>query len=385
MSRRRWSVEAASLQDLLEELSWLAFVLLALAIFFLFSTIGFLVDIMGGGRQPAAELVATVIFSGCISLVYAYGGLRRSSVAIVIGITIHITFANVMSRIFDGAPRMPAAHAGARLTFDAAAILVAIVASYTCFLWFINTTAARYMRIRAEIELAREIHRVLVPRIATRLGAYECFGVSIPSGEVGGDLVDVVAERDGWIGYVADVSGHGVSSGVLMGMFKSALRVRLLSAASLAAILADLNRVLVPLKSASMYVTFAAVRHDGQNDLEFAVAGHLPILKIRAVAGSVEEVTTDQLAIGFFDDTRFTSSRLACAPGDLLALVTDGLTEVFNRHDEQFGLDRLKAVLAGNATRPLPEIAAALTSAVAAFGRQLDDQTLLLIRRMAAP
>ena len=62
----------------------------------------------------------------------------------------------------------------------------------------------------AEIELAHEIHQLLVPRIDARIGRFEFCGASLPSGEVGGDLVDLVMVGDArWIGYIADVSGHG--------------------------------------------------------------------------------------------------------------------------------------------------------------------------------
>jgi hypothetical protein len=381
---RPWPWRGTSFQAVIAELSWPALILLALAIFFLFSTTGFLIDIMAGGRQPTSMLASTVVFSGGIALLYAYGGLRRRSAPIVIAIALHIVFANRVPRLFAGVPPLPPSEAPSRLTFDAAATLTAVVASYTCFLWFINTSAARYLRIRTEIELAREIHRVLVPRVSKTIGEYEFFGSSVASGEVGGDLVDVVPERDGWIGYVADVSGHGVSSGVVMGMFKSALRVRLLSGGRLGAILRDVNSALVPLMSPSMFVTFAAVRHDGDRALEFVVAGHLPILRAKAGASSAEEITEAQLPIGFFADTPFTSSRIACGEGDVMAIVTDGLTEVFNRRDEQFGIERVKDLLVRNARRPLPDIAAALTAAASGFGRQIDDQTLLLIRRVQA-
>jgi serine phosphatase RsbU (regulator of sigma subunit) len=74
----------------------------------------------------------------------------------------------------------------------AAAIILAMVGSYACFLWFMNGTAARYLRARAEIELARQIHQVLVPAVARTVGECEFVGFSVPSGDVGGDLVDVV-------------------------------------------------------------------------------------------------------------------------------------------------------------------------------------------------
>jgi len=238
--------------------------------------------------------------------------------------------------------------------------------------------------VRAEIELAHQVHAVLVPRIATTIDSFEFAGLSQPSGEVGGDLVDVVSsgfppESGGWFGYVADVSGHGVSSGVVMGMFKSALRMRLRHAGSIAELLSDLNTVLFPLKTGSMFITVACVRFSGRDVLDFAVAGHLPILRVRD--GAVDEITTPQIPIAMFEAYPFAASTVDVQSGDLLALITDGLIEVFDAQDRDFGLDRAKSLLAENHGRPLSEIADRLLGAARAHGRQLDDQTLLLIRR----
>ena len=71
------------------------------------------------------------------------------------------------------------------------------------------------------IALATEIHRSLVPELSFHTSAFQFFGAPFPSGAVGGDLVDVVVRNDAWLGYVADVSGHGVPAGVLMSMVKS--------------------------------------------------------------------------------------------------------------------------------------------------------------------
>jgi serine phosphatase RsbU (regulator of sigma subunit) len=251
-----------------------------------------------------------------------------------------------------------------------------------------NGTAARYLRARAEIELARQIHQVLVPAVSMTIGEFEFAGFSVPSGEVGGDLVDVVplprlppsGGPDAWFGYVADVSGHGVSSGVVMGMFKSALRMRLLHRGPLAVLLADLNRVLFPLKSGSMFVTLSCVRWEEPN-LEYAVAGHLPILRVRHGAREAEEITTAQIPIAMFEEYPFTSAALTCARGDLLALITDGLTEVFDVRDVELGIERVKQILVASTARPLRELADEIVAAARAHGRQIDDQTLLLIRR----
>jgi phosphoserine phosphatase RsbU/P len=218
-----------------------------------------------------------------------------------------------------------------------------------------------------------------VPVVTAAHGDYEFFGFSEPSGDVGGDLVDVVGDDAGWIGYVADVSGHGVGAGVVMAIFKSAVRMRLLSAGSLANLLGDANRVLIPLKQSNMYVTVAGVRASGRGLLECAVAGHLPIVRIRG--GVPEEVTTPQLAVGMFDAVDFQISIVECHRGDLLVLMTDGITEVCDSAQQELGFEYAKQFVAAHSTQPLAEIAEGLIAAARAHGMQLDDQTVLLIRR----
>ena len=102
--------------------------------------------------------------------------------------------------------------------------------------------------MHAEITLASEIHQVLVPPIATKIGDFEFFGRSSPSGEVGGDLIDLAGTENHWVAYVADVSGHGVAPGVVMGMVKSAGRMLLSGGDDAGHLMTRLNEVLYPLK-----------------------------------------------------------------------------------------------------------------------------------------
>ncbi|MGH9408596.1 MAG: PP2C family protein-serine/threonine phosphatase [Vicinamibacterales bacterium] len=375
----RFWFRPASLRELMRELPPRALAPLAVAIFVLFAVMGPVVDLFDGARQPISSLILNSALSGLVALGYAFGSLRRKYWLVVMTFVFQIVWLKGLTPVaYTTAPAATPAH----LTIDGVLILAEIFASYASFLMFMNGTAARYLRVRAEIALAQQIHKVLVPPIASRAREFELFGFSMPSGAVGGDLVDVVDEGQTWFGYVADVSGHGVSSGVVMGMFKSALRMRLRQGGPLPALLADLNDVLLPLKSSSMYVTLSCVRGSVDGRLEYAVAGHLPLLHIRAnAAPCVEELTTPQIPIGMFADFSYTSAQLQCERGDLVALITDGLTEVFDRQDREFGLERVKDVLKASAGRPLAEIADRIVSAARAHGRQLDDQTLLLIRR----
>ena len=361
----------ASFTRLARELPIAELAPLACGIFALFALFGPIIDILRGGRMAPAMVVMSSLVFGLVGVGYAFGAMRRSWWLFLSAVALQVLWLTVLPRTGG---------ASVQLRADAIGGIVLMFIAYGAFLGFINGTAARYLRVRAEMDLAHDIHQVLVPAIDTRVGAFEFLGFSAASGDVGGDLVDVVADGNEWFGYVADVSGHGVSSGVVMGMFKSALRMRLRQDRAVSALLDDLNDVLVPLKSSAMYVTAACVRGGADGTLEYAVAGHLPILRVRA-GGGVDECTTPQVPIGMFERFRFASASIACAPGETLALITDGLTEVFDASDRELGIDAVKTLLGTLAGRPLREIADAIVAQSRAHGKQLDDQTLLLIRR----
>lgn len=356
---------------------------LATALFCLFASMGFITDLMSGGRHAGLLLATNVVFSGMIALGYAWA-LIVNPVLVVVPAAVHVAYTGYLVDLVPGFPLTEVADQRARLWLDGIGIAAAISLSYTGFLMFTSRTGARHVAVETEIALAREIHQALVPAIEREVGEFDFYGRSVPSGEVGGDLVDVV-ELNGqaWMAYVADVSGHGVSSGLVMGMVKSAIRMHMRTATTAGDLLTELNAVLQPLKHPTMFVTLAIVYCDGDGRLAFSVAGHLPILRVRN-DGAVEEMTVANLPVGMMPGTRFAQAPLSLAPGETLALVTDGLTEVFDHHDCEFGLDRLKDVLAAQRDQPLEQMASSLLRDVRAHGPQSDDQTWLFIRRPAA-
>jgi len=97
--------------------------------------------------------------------------------------------------------------------------------------------------------------------------------------------------------------------------------------------------------------------------------------------GVVNEITTPQLAIEMFAEAQFTSTLVECLEGDLLALLTDGLIEVFDTANRELGFEWLKTTLAAVSDQPLRDIAEQLLAGAHDHGPQLDDQTILLIRR----
>ncbi len=236
--------------------------------------------------------------------------------------------------------------------------------------------------LQAEMSLARDIHATLVPPVDCTVQHMELFGQSLPSSAMGGDLLDLV-EADGRMGvFVADVSGHGVKAGVVMGMLKGAVRTQLLAPTPMAVLLSKLNRVLLQLEKLEMYVTLACMRFTDASTAEFSLAGHLPILHYRSQERVIRQLRNQHFPLGMFDNADYGSQTVKFDPGDIFVLLTDGLTEVENESGEEFGHRQIEALVTKSATGPLPELYRRITTAARQFGKQVDDQTLLLVRAL---
>jgi serine phosphatase RsbU (regulator of sigma subunit) len=235
---------------------------------------------------------------------------------------------------------------------------------------------------RRELGLARAIQNTLVPSIAYEDRQVEAYGQTIPREDAGGDLVDLVAAGRDIVAYVADVSGHGLRAGVLMGMVKTAMRYGLHLGQALPALLDGLNRVLPGVKEPNMYATLAGLRFDGSNEAEYISAGHVPLLQYRRRQRDVVRHSMPQFPLGLFEGFGYASRRVRYETGDVFVLVTDGIVEAADGLDAEFGFERLEQILCDLAGRPLSEIFEAALAAAGRHGTPHDDQTLLLVRAL---
>jgi hypothetical protein len=365
-------------------------IIFLVGVFFIFSIIGFASDITQMGRQSAVRLALGVIISGIFPVFYAISGfvLRKQFWKAMVPIfAIHVVLINVVENLVPALPKptlMAAADIAqlqSRLSFDGVAIIIGVAVGYVCFLYASITEARRYFRVHAEMELAAEIHRVLVPSIDTKLGNFQFYGHSLPSGEVGGDLIDLAGSEERWVAYVADVSGHGVAPGVVAGMVKSATRMLLSSGEGGLHLQARLNEVLYPLKTPDMFVTFCFVACS-EDGLHFGLAGHPAILHFSAKTKEVTQLECSNLPLGILPVAEFATSEVRTAKGDVLALYTDGLLEASNAAGEEFGIKRLQAELQRLGNESLNVVCQSLQESVARHGTQFDDQSVLLIRQL---
>ncbi|HTU51795.1 MAG TPA: PP2C family protein-serine/threonine phosphatase [Acidobacteriaceae bacterium] len=353
--------------------------------FMLFSTIGLLMISLSPRHIPPLLFWSMAINYGLFAMAYAYVSIRIHWVLIFAIMPFETLLNWWMQKQVEMQPLLPmVAHSEliARLDKALGLACLMIVISYTLVFVVMAREGKRFFRMHAEVELASEIHRALVPLIDRRVGEFEIYGLSLPSGEVGGDLVDAfVRPEDGsCFAYVADVSGHGVSSGVLMAMLKSAIRMSLRQNHEAGKMLDEVNGVFYSLKAPNSFATLAAISFVEPTSLEIVVAGHLPIL--HSDGREVRELDTPGLPVGILPDSDFRAITLDLKTSEMLAIVTDGLTEIFNKKGEELSDGYIRAILLKEYSRPLVEIANRVLVEANAWGARSDDQSLLLVRRL---
>jgi Stage II sporulation protein E (SpoIIE) len=342
--------------------------------------IGFSIDLLLVNYQPLGRGFFWPVYLGTLGTALFAARVKRIR---LIPVLLLITAAGLwlavrISSHSSASPDLEVMHR--RIVFDAIGILVGTTAGYRLLVDFITTEGVATVRMQTELALAHGIQATLVPTLALQVDRFEVYGKSIPSTEMGGDLIDAV-ERDGTLlAYVADISGHGLAAGQLMGMLKTAVRVSLQIRQEPVAILESADRVLPAVKEANLYATLALLYFDGSSEAEYSLAGHPPILHYRAPTGDIARLAMEQFPLGLMPGGCYTSQRVSYSPRDLFLMVTDGISEVTNENDEEFGLDRLEQLLRKNAAQPLPQLWELIMGDVKRHGVQQDDQTLLLLR-----
>jgi serine phosphatase RsbU (regulator of sigma subunit) len=242
-------------------------------------------------------------------------------------------------------------------------------------------------RLEKELELARQIQVGILPRQIAAEGL-ELTAYMQTATEVGGDYYDVLPVEGGcWIG-IGDVSGHGVTSGLIMLMVQSVIAALVAKDpdASPRDAVTVLNRVLYENIRHRLikddFVTLSLLR---VSDRRIVFAGaHEEFLVCRARGGKTESVATPGTWLGVMADVSgFTTETVVdLEPDDVVVLYTDGITEARNASGEQYGLERLGATVQKLRGAPIDEIRDTVMHDVAAWSaRRDDDATLILLRR----
>lgn len=363
----------------LKTLPWDLRMVLLTGVFCTFSALGLITDLSNGGRSgPWWTAAIGGIESGLMAVGVVLAVTLRPWM-FILAIGAHVGYVWLMRKIVPGVPRNLPIDEN-RMGWVAAAAMMCLALGYSFFALFMRRESRRTAHLRAEMNLARRIHETLVPEISMTHGRLSAFGRSLASTEMGGDLIDAI-QGDGHVDLViADVSGHGVRAGVIMGMCKAALRMRRTSRVPLSELFGDLNRVVTEVADVGMFVTFACLRFEDSGVVRVAMGGHPPILVHRARAGKIEQIDNERLPLGISIDEVYTERVVDAAPGDTFLMYTDGITEVAGADGRNFGTERVALVAEKTIGGTLQSIYDALAKTAAEHGARLDDQSVLLAR-----
>ena len=165
-----------------------------------------------------------------------------------------------------------------------------------------------------------------------------------------------------------------------MAMFKATVRMRIQSMCDGGDLLEAVHQTLYPLKTNNMFVTAGFLRTRPRG-LTLFLAGHPALLHFHRHTAEICEYPSQDLPLGILPVQSFTPRNIDCQPGDILLLLTDGISEVSNREGTELGVEPIKSELRRWADLPLPLLFQNIRELALRFGKQQDDQTMLLVRR----
>jgi hypothetical protein len=241
------------------------------------------------------------------------------------------------------------------------------------------------IRVRDELEVARELQEDLLPHDVPAIPGYDFAHSYRTANEVGGDYYDLTPVPDGRVALlVGDASGHGMAAGLVMAIANATLKTALDLDPTPERVIRLLNRTLCRTGTKRTFMTvFYALLDPGTGEMEYVCAGH-PFPLLRRADGTVEELGCGGLPLGMREPLDICAQRVVLEPGDLLLLYTDGLAEALDTNGkEAFGYPRITALTRdGGSPRTVHE------RILRAFDKHVgdeplkDDLTLLVAARL---
>ncbi len=245
-----------------------------------------------------------------------------------------------------------------------------------------------------QMRQAREIQQSLVPPNLPTLAGYDLAATSVPAEDVGGDVYDVQEVEADVLGVlIADASGHGLPAALQARDVVIGMRMGQAEGEKITGTISRLNRVIHRTSLASRFISLFYGELEASGNIAYVNGGHCPPLLITP-KDEVFELKVCGPVLGPLPDAVYRRGYLTLAPGEILVLFTDGVTE---RHDpkvgtdtddiDEFGRDRLVQTVLDLRDMPAAEITAEIMKRVREFGNRSpldDDVTVMVIKRLSA-
>lgn len=241
-------------------------------------------------------------------------------------------------------------------------------------------------KITREFEIAKEVQQKLFPQVHPEINDVYYYGICKPADAVGGDYYDYFSINQNETAFaIGDIAGHGLSSALLMAGLVGFVRSNaIMYNDDLKIFMEKINTLMCDSTDGSKFATFFySVYNSETKTLRFVNAGHNPPLLYKLKTKLFEELKTDGFIIGGISSFKYKDASLKLDGEDLLLYYTDGITEYFNKKNEQFGVDRLKKVIENYYYLYPKEICDKIVEEVKKHSEgieQADDMTLLIFK-----
>ncbi len=245
-------------------------------------------------------------------------------------------------------------------------------------------------KMRQELEMARVVQMSSLPSHVPVAAGYDLFGTTRPADLTGGDTFDLTRVGGRILVVLGDATGHGIGPALSVTQMQSMLRMAFRLGADLEHAFVQANNQLAESMPPGHFITaFVGLLDPQAHILRFQSGGQAPILQFRAATGDCAQFgpTSFPLAVMPLEalDEPIT---LDLEPGDILALISDGIYEYCDDTGEQFGEARVRELLATHRGATMAELSRHLFGAVKSFAGnapQEDDMTVVLVKRNPAP
>lgn len=236
--------------------------------------------------------------------------------------------------------------------------------------------------LEADLALAAKMQRALLPRSDWSIAGWEARYHYQPSNLVSGDYCDLIDSGGAFLFLLGDVAGKGVAASMLMSHLHATFRALAEQKLPLEKMVAHANRLFCESTTAGQYATLIVGRAWPDGRVEYASAGHLPLLHLSAKGVSSRAATG--MPLGMFCGTSFPVCELTLQRGESLFLYTDGLTECFNADGDEYGVGRVEALASRYASVHPEQVLAGCLQDIRSFSaapKHTDDLTLMVLRR----
>jgi phosphoserine phosphatase RsbU/P len=254
---------------------------------------------------------------------------------------------------------------------------------YTASVCLGDLSTQERRQLEDELELSQVIQRALLPQQVPDMSGFDIAGYSRPAQIIGGDYFDFLRFKDGTHGFVvADVSGKGISAGILMTSLQTAFHTIVPETDSPLEVLEKINRLYIHNIKFTTFVTIFFAKIDPHTcTLIYANAGHNPGLLYHGGTKKHEWLKRTGIAIGLMEGFDVRAQSLQLESGDTLVFYTDGVTEAMNPQQEPFERNRLADVIVQNENLPADELIQKVLQSLNEFahGSPLADDATLVV------